>query len=104
MKRIRLREIAHARAGDKGDVLSIAVIPYDEKNFNLLKEKLTPKAVREQFKGIVKGEIKRYDLENLKAFNFVFYDALDGGITSSLRLDKHGKTLSFILLDMEIEI
>jgi len=104
MKRISLREIAYARSGDKGNVLSIAVIPYNEKDYDLLKEKLTLKVVREQFKGIVKGQIKRYDLENLKAFNFVFYDALSGGVTSSLRLDKHGKTLSSKLLGMKIEI
>lgn len=104
MRRIKLGEIAHARSGDKGDILNIALIPYDEKDYELIKEKVTPDKVKEHFKGIVKGEVKRYALENIKAFNFVLYGALDGGVTRSLRIDKHGKTLSFVLLDMAIEI
>jgi hypothetical protein len=104
MIRKKLREIAHARSGDKGDILSISLIPYDEKDFELLKEKVTIDKVKEQFKGIVKGEVERFELENLKAFNFVLYEALDGGVTQSLRIDKHGKTLCFLLLDMEIDM
>lgn len=104
MGRIKLWEIAHARSGDKGDVLNISLIPYDESNYETIKEKVTPDKVKEHFKDLVKGEVKRYDLENLKAFNFVLYGALDGGVTMSLRLDGHGKTLSFKLLDMEIDI
>ncbi|MEE9152414.1 MAG: hypothetical protein V3U20_11380 [Thermoplasmata archaeon] len=101
---MKLREIAHTRSGDKGDVLNISLILYDKKHYELIKEKVTPERVKEHFKHLVKGEVKRYDLDNLKAFNFVLYDALDGGVMQSLRLDKHGKTLSFMLLDMEIEI
>jgi hypothetical protein len=104
MKKIKLREIAHARSGDKGDVLNIALIPYDGKDYELIKDKVTSEYVKEHFKGLVIGEVKRYDLENIKAFNFVLYDALDRGVTRSLRLDKHGKTLSYKLLEMEIEI
>lgn len=103
MSKIKLRKIAHARSGDKGDVLNISLIPYEEKDYEIIKEKVTPKVVKEHFKGLVKGEVKRYELENLKAFNFVLYHALDGGVTQSLRIDKHGKTLSFLLLDLEIE-
>lgn len=104
MRKIKLREIAHARSGDKGDVLNISLIPYNENDYELIKRKVTSEKVKEHFKGIVKGEVKRYDLENIKAFNFLLYNALDGGVTKSLRLDRHGKTLSFLLLDMEIEI
>ncbi len=70
----------------------------------MLKMKVTTDVVKEHFGDIVKGEVKRYELDNIKAFNFVLYEALDGGVTQSLRLDKHGKTLSSHLLDLEIEI
>lgn len=100
----KLRELAHARSGDKGDILNISLIPYDEKDYELLKEKVTVEKVKEQFGDIIKGDVKRYEVEGIKAFNFVLYGALDGGVTQSLRLDKHGKTLSFLLLDMEIEV
>jgi hypothetical protein len=103
MVKIKLKEIACARSGDKGDILNISLIPYDEKDYEMLKEKVTKDKVKKHFKDIVKGEVMRYELDNIKAFNFVMYEALDGGVTQSLRLDKHGKTLSFKLLDMEIE-
>ncbi|UCE73917.1 MAG: hypothetical protein JSV56_12995 [Methanomassiliicoccales archaeon] len=101
---VKLRKIAHARSGDKGDILNISLIPYDEKDYTILKENVTAHRVKEHFGDLLKGEVKRYDLDNIKAFNFVLYDALSGGVTQSLRLDKHGKTLSFLLLDMEVEI
>jgi hypothetical protein len=104
MPKIELREIAHARSGDKGDTLIISLIPFDDKYYEILKEKLTEERVKEHFSDIVKGKVIRYELDNIKAFNFVFYEALDGGVTQSLRLDKHGKTLSFKLLGMVIEI
>jgi hypothetical protein len=103
MVKIKLKEITSARSGDKGDILNICLIPYDEKDYKMLKEKVTKEKVKKHFRGIVMGEVTRYELDNIKALNFVFYGALDGGVTQSLRLDKHGKTLSFKLLDMEIE-
>ena len=55
-----------------------------------------------QFKSIFKHlgstRVDRYDLPNLKALNFVIQSALGGGVNSSLRLDRHGKTLSSHLL------
>lgn len=101
---VKLRKIAHARSGDKGDILNISLIPYEEKDYELLKEKVTVERVKVHFGDLVKGEVRRYDVEGIKAFNFVLYEALDGGVTQSLKLDKHGKTLSFLLLDMEIDV
>jgi hypothetical protein len=99
---VKLRELAHARSGDKGDILNISLIPFDENNYELLKEKVTEEKVQEKFGNLVKGGVKRYEVEGIKALNFVLYEALDGGVTLSLRLDKHGKSLSFLLLDMDI--
>ena len=104
MTRKKLRQIAHARSGDKGDILNISLIPYDDKYYELIKEQVTADKVKEQFKDLVKGNVTRYDLENIKSFNFVLSEALDGGVTRSLRLDKHGKMLSFLLLDIDVEI
>lgn len=101
---VKLRELTHARSGDKGDILNISLIPFEEKDYELLKEKVTEEKVKEHFGDIVKGDVKRYEVEGIKAFNFVLYEALDGGVTQSLRLDKHGKTLSFLLLDMDIAV
>jgi hypothetical protein len=100
---IKLRSIAHARAGDKGDSLTITLIPYDEKDYDLLKDVITQERVKEHFRDLVKGDVIRYEADNIRALHYVLYNALDGGVTRSLRLDSHGKTLSSKLLEMEIE-
>lgn len=99
---MKLWEIAHSRTGDKGNISNVSLIAYDMKDYELIKEKVTPELVKNWFKDIVKGEVKRYELPNLGAFNFVMYDALGGGVTRSLAIDKHGKSLSSYLLDIEI--
>jgi hypothetical protein len=99
---MRLRAIAHARAGDKGDVSNIAVIAYDAKDYPLLERHLTAARVKERFAGIVRGEVARYELPGIGALNFVMERALGGGVTRSLALDAHGKCLSSALLDLEI--
>ena len=99
---MKLKEIAHARTGDKGEISNISVIPYDENNYEMLKEKVTAERVKEHFKGIVKGEVVRYELPNIHALNFVLDKTLGGGVTRSLALDKHGKTLGMALLEMEV--
>ena len=100
----KLYEIAHSRAGDKGNTLTLSLIPYDEKDFELLCRKVTAEKVKEHLKEIVCGEIIRYDLPNIAALQFVCQQALGGGVTTSLVMDTHGKTLSYALLEMEIEV
>lgn len=99
---MKLYEIAHSRTGDKGNISVISIIAYNEKDFELLKEKVTEDKVKRYFKDIVFGEVKRYTLENIYALNFVMDNALGGGVTRSLALDMHGKTLGSALLEMEI--
>jgi hypothetical protein len=99
----KLREIAHSRTGDKGNTSNISVIAYNEKDFELLKAQVTCERVKALFAGVVEGEVVRYELPNIAALNFVMTNALGGGVTRSLALDAHGKSLSSALLEMEIE-
>lgn len=99
---MKLKEIAHSRTGDKGNISNISLIPYNEADYEVLKEKVTEERVKEWFKDIVQGEVKRYELPKLGALNFVMDKALGGGVTRSLAMDKHGKSLSAALLEMEI--
>ncbi|WP_339013461.1 hypothetical protein LDK02_04305 [Fusobacterium animalis] len=99
---MKLLDIAHSRTGDKGNISNISLIVYDEKDYPLIKEKVTAEKIKEYFSDIVKGEVIRYELDNLWALNFVMYDALGGGVTRSLAIDKHGKSLSSALLEMEL--
>lgn len=99
---MKLREIAHGRAGDKGNTCNISVIAYDRRHYPHLQRQVTAARVRELFDGIVLGEVVRYELPQLGALNFVMTRALGGGVTRSLSLDAHGKSLSSALMNLEI--
>jgi hypothetical protein len=99
---MRLRDLAHSRAGDKGNTSNLSLIAFDGKDYALLESYVTADRVKAHFAGIVKGEVVRYTLPHLGAMNFVMRQALGGGVTRSLALDAHGKCLSSVLLDMEI--
>jgi hypothetical protein len=99
---MKLRAIAHSRTGDKGNISNISVIAYDEKDFPLIEQHVTAERVRAHFAGLVQGAVTRYVLPGIGALNFVLENALSGGVTRSLALDAHGKSLSSALLDLEI--
>lgn len=97
-----LRDIAHARAGDKGDISNLSVIVYDARHYALLERQLSAERVRQHLAGVVRGDVQRHALPGLGAFNFVLQQALGGGVTRSLALDAHGKCLASALLSIEI--
>lgn len=97
-----LRDIAHARTGDKGDVCNISLIVFDRRDYLRIVERVTPERVRAHFAGIVQEDITRFELPHLGAVNFVMTRALRGGVTRSLGLDAHGKSLSSLLLTLDI--
>jgi hypothetical protein len=99
---MKLARVAHARAGDKGDISCISVIAYRAEDFPLLLREVTAERVKAHFQGIVHGAVERYELPNIHALNFVMHAALGGGVTRSLAMDAHGKSLSYALLDLEI--
>lgn len=104
MAHVQLREIAHARSGDKGDAANIGLIARKQEYYPVLVAQVTAARVRHHFRELCRGEVSRYELPNLYALNFVLQQALDGGGTVSLRTDAQGKTLSAALLRMEVEI
>jgi hypothetical protein len=97
-----LREIAHSRAGDKGNISNISVIAYHPADYLLLEKHVTAERVKAHFAELVQGEVLRFELPSLGALNFVLHNALTGGVTRSLALDAHGKTLSSAILSLEI--
>jgi hypothetical protein len=101
---MKLREIAHSRTGDKGNTCNISVIAFNPKDYSLLLEQVTAERVKRMFAGTVAGEVVRYELPTIGALNFVLRQALGGGVTRSLSLDPHGKSLSSALLDLVIDV
>ena len=99
---MKLREIAHCRAGDKGNTSNVSVIAHDERDFRLLQDQVTIERVRSAYAGLVTGKIERYELPNIGALNFVLHSALAGGVTTSLSSDPHGKSFSAIMVNIDL--
>lgn len=95
-------DVAHGRSGDKGDVCNVGLVAYDNEGYNRLRRELTAERVREHYGDLVRGEVTRYELPNIRALNFVLSGALDGGGTLSLRSDHLGKVMYAWLLRMEL--
>ncbi len=104
MKKVKLYEIAHSRAGDKGEITNISLFPYADEHYDLLRRQVTARAVKSHFWNLVRGEVIRYEVPSIGGFNFVLYGTRIGGVSSALELDPHGKALSFGLLEMEVEM
>lgn len=100
----KLSKIAHGRAGDKGNTLLLSLIPYDPINFEKLVKNVTEERVKAHLSHQLKGEIKRFVLPELKAIQFICQDSLGTGVTTSIAMDTHGKSLSYALLEMEIDL
>jgi len=103
MKKVKLRELGHARAGDKGNTSVIGFFAYDPANFHLLCHLLTADRVKGHFQGMV-GRVQRFEVPSLQGLNFVMEQALGGGVNISLALDPHGKSRSSFFLDMELAV
>jgi hypothetical protein len=101
---VRLKKLAHARSGDKGNRLNIALICWCQDDYEIVARQITEARVAALFAYRNPTSVRRYELPKLAAFNFVLDDVLEGGVNSSLGLDGHGKSLSFVLTDSFVEI
>lgn len=101
---VPLHRVAHGRAGDKGNRLNVSVIPYDSGAYELLAQQLTEKRVLEVYAHRGATGVRRYELPLLPALNFVIDDVLEGGVNGSLNLDGHGKSNSYLLLGMSVQV
>lgn len=102
--KVPLHRLAHARAGDKGDRLNLALFAYDPDHFSLLMEEVTETRVLALFAHRGASRVRRYPMPGLAGMNLVIDDVLQGGVNGALNLDGHGKTLSFLLLDMLVVV
>ena len=100
---IPLRDIAHARSGDKGNSANVAVFARTPAAYAWLREHLTAAAVETYFKPLGVGTVTRFEVPNLEALNFLLPDILAGGGSRSLRIDAQGKTLGMALLELPVD-
>ena len=106
MRRVTLplREVASARTGDKGDIACISVWVYDPRDYDDVKASLTAERVAAAYPTLWRGTVRRYEVPGLHGLNFVLHDALEGGVNASLNLDLHGKSFSFLMLALDVEV
>jgi hypothetical protein len=102
--KIELTKLAHARSGDKGDTANVGVIALKDEIYPILVREVTAENVKKHFGEMVKGEVERFELPNLKSLNFLLHKSLGGGGTLSLMTDAQGKTFSTALLRLKIEL
>jgi hypothetical protein len=101
---MRLHELAGYRAGDKGDISNIALFADDREAYDVIVRQVTAARVKQHFGDLVRGEVLRYEAENVLALNFVLHGALGGGGPRTLRADNLGKTLGGALVRLEIDV
>jgi hypothetical protein len=102
-ERLLVRDIAHARAGDKGDTSNVNIWVYDPEDFEVLKRSVTPERIKKEFPTLVRGKVTRYVIEHLHGLNLVMGAALEGGVNASLNLDSHGKSWSYLILGLTLD-
>ena len=101
---VTLREIAHARAGDKGNRSNVSVFAFDPGHYEVLRDQLTAERLKRELGALLTGPVVRYELPSLAGLNFVMDDALEGGVNESLNLDGHGKSWSSLVLGLRITL
>ena len=99
---MKLKEIAHARSGDKGNHANIGVIARSDEAFERLEKELTVEKVAEYFSGLEPTKVERFKMPGIKAFNYLLHNVLGGGGSRSLRIDSQGKTLATVILEMDL--
>jgi hypothetical protein len=99
---IRVYDLGHSRAGDKGNTSNVSVTAYTDAGFAVLREYLTEARVLAAYRHITPGPVRRFEMPQLRALNFVIENALGGGVTRSLAIDPHGKALSALILTIEL--
>ena len=101
---VSLYRLAHSRTGDKGNRSNISVIAWHPALWDVLVDQVTEAAVARQFALRQPRQVTRYLLPQLQAMNLVLDDVLDGGVNDALNLDSHGKTLSYWLLSLPVQV
>lgn len=102
--KVKLKRIAHARSGDKGDASNVGLIADEPALYEVLRREVTAERVKEHFRHVCRGRVERFEVPNLKALNFILHDSLGGGGTASLAIDAQGKTHGQGLLELEVTV
>ncbi len=102
--KVPLAELAFTRSGDKGDRCNVGLMAKTPHCYEALKREVTSERVKDFFKGMVKGNVTIYPMDNIHSLEVILDNALEGGATRTLRFDQTGKSMGCVLLRMEVEV
>jgi hypothetical protein len=91
--RAPLGRVCAARSGDKGGNANVGLWARDADGYRWLRDYLTTERLRSLLPEAKDLEIRRYELPNLHALNFVIVGLLGEGVASSTRPDPQAKGL-----------
>ncbi|KAL0412008.1 UNVERIFIED_CONTAM: hypothetical protein Slati_3790500 [Sesamum latifolium] len=121
-QRIPLYDVAHSRAGDKGNHLNFSIIPHYPPDIERLKTIVKPEWVKEVLSPLLNPssfpgskdierrdkwvnehvKVEIYEVKGINSLNVVVRNILDGGVNCSRRIDRHGKTISDVVLCQKV--
>lgn len=121
-QKVRLYDVAHSRAGDKGNNINFSIIPHFPPDVERLKIVITPDWVKRVFSPLLTQssfpnlddmgtrdkwveenvDVEVYEVRGIRSLNVVVRNILDGGVNCSRRIDRHGKTISDLVLCQQV--
>lgn len=101
---VPLERLAHGRSGDKGDASNVGLVARSDAAFAWMSAHITAEWVKSVAGAFVRGGVDRYEVPNLRAYNFILHDSLGGGGSASLLTDAQGKTHAQALLRVVVEV
>ena len=104
LEEVSLETLCLARSGDKGDTCNVGLIARSREIYRWLDEYVTSELVKRHFQPLCRGEVERFAVPNLLAYNFLLHHSLGGGGTLSLLLDAQGKTYAQHLLSLQVTV
>jgi hypothetical protein len=106
--RAPLGRVFGARSGDKGGTANVGIWARDERAYRFLEGFLAVERFRELIPEAGGLDVRRYELPNLLAVNFVVVGLLGEGVSSSTRVDPQAKGLGEWLrarvVDLPVEL
>ncbi|HTK62585.1 MAG TPA: exopolyphosphatase, partial [Pseudonocardia sp.] len=103
-QRVPLGRVCAARSGDKGGNANIGLWARSDEGHAWLSEHLTVDRFRDLLPEAADLVVRRYELPNLRALNFVVVGLLGEGVASSTRPDAQAKGLGEYLRSRTIDV
>ena len=102
--RAALGRVAGARSGDNGGNANVGLWARHPEAFGWLREALTVEQFRQLLPEAAGLQVRRYELPNLHALNFVVVGVLGEGVAASTRPDPQAKGLGEYLRSRHVDI